>query len=238
MVINVKQLRDAEALVEKGDLARASDKLWDAVTQAVKVSTKEWTAETPREIRRLVERLFRETGDRDLLRLYSVVESLKANASDDFMSAEAVRAYTDDVRELIEKLYAVPGVDGAQAPSPAPVSPEEAVETRRRTFSARVERLTRREVRKELLAELARVDGQLDNLKPGSAQAQVPGLPESRIARAMNQLERQRPEDPAAVELGLYKQWLLGLMLQKQNTTIRPPADGHVPGAGQENTHA
>lgn len=215
MVFNAKSLRDAEALIEKGDLARASERLWDAVAQAVKVATREWTAESPREVRRLVERLFRETGDRDLLRLYSVVESLKANASDDFMSAEAVRAYAEDVRSLVEKLYAIPGVDAAQAPPPAPPSPEDGAQMRWQAFGGRINGLTRRDVRKELLAELARVDGQLDNLKPGGGAAQVPGLPESRIARAMNQLERQRPEDPAAVEIGLYKQWLLGLMVNR-----------------------
>ena len=56
MVFNARPLLDAEALVQKGDLARASDKLWEAVSQSLKAATGEWTAEGPRDMRRLLDR--------------------------------------------------------------------------------------------------------------------------------------------------------------------------------------
>src|SRR5436309_11306977 len=118
MVFNARPLMDADALIEKGDLARASGKLWDAVSQSLKAATGEWMAEGPRDMRRLLDRLFRQTGDRDLLRLYSVVESLRTNASEDFMSAEAVSAYAEDVRTLVEKLAGLSGFAGGQAGAP------------------------------------------------------------------------------------------------------------------------
>jgi len=196
--------------MDRGDYARASEKLWDAVTQSVKVATREWAAEGPREMRRLVDRLFRATDDRDLLRLYGVAESLRANAAEDFMSADAVRAYAEDVRALIDKLHAIANFDEAQAPPPA--SPEAVLAVRQHDFEQHIQGLSRRETRKEVLAELASIDGQLDGLKPpGRKQAAIPGSPEARIANALRQME-SCPEDPTGQELGLYRQWLLGVL--------------------------
>ena len=204
MVFNAKPLQDAAALVEKGDYPRASEKLWDAVSLAVKASTGEWNAEGPREIRRLVDRLFQQTGDRDLLRLYSVADSLRANASENFLSGESVRAYAEDVRALVEKLH-------SSVVRSAGASPAGAAEASRQDdFAKRIEGLSRRETRQVVLAELARVDSQTDTFRPARNQSGIPGSPEARIANAMQQVDRR--EDPAGQELGLYKQWLLGVL--------------------------
>lgn len=206
MVFNAKPLQDAAALMDRGDHARASEKLWDAVTLAVKASTGEWNAEGPREMRRLVDRLFRATEDRELLRLYGVAESLRANAAEDFMSGEAVRAYAEDVRVLIEKLNAM---DPGSHVAPALGGPPPAV-SRQADFETSLQGLSRREARKEVLAELARIDGQLESLKPAQAVVGIPGSPEARIANALQQIDRR--EDPAGHALGLYRQWLLGVL--------------------------
>jgi hypothetical protein len=216
MVFNAKPLLDAEALVQKGDLARASDKLWEAVAQSLKAATGEWTAEGPRDMRRLLDRLFRQTGDRDLLRLYSVVESLRANAGEDFMSAEAVGAYAEDVRTLVEKLAGLSDSVGGQAGAPILHAPEEVLAARQQLFQKRTDGLSRRESRREVLAELARIEGQLENMKPsGRLERSVPGMPEARIAMALQRAQRQQEAEPAAQELGLYKNWLLGLMVNR-----------------------
>jgi len=204
MVFNAKPLQDAAALVEKGDFARASDKLWDAVSLAVKASTGEWTAEGPREIRRLVDRLFQQTADRDLLRLYSVADSLRENGSENFLSGESVRAYAEDVRALVEKLHALPDSQADVAQALSPVIGHQA------DFENRIKGLTRRETRQQVLAELARVESQIDTFAPARNQSGIPGSPEARIANALQQVDRR--ENPAGKELGLYKQWLLGVL--------------------------
>ena len=89
MAFNTKPLQDAEALLAKGEYRQASGKLWDAVEMALKSATQDWGAEGPRDMRRLVEQLYRQTADRDLLRLFSVVEGLHSNAAENFMSGEA-----------------------------------------------------------------------------------------------------------------------------------------------------
>ncbi len=214
MVFNARPLLDAEALVQKGDLVRASDKLWEAVAQSLKAATGEWVAEGPRDMRRLLDRLFRQTGDRALLRLYSVVESLRANAGEDFMSAEAVSAYAEDVRSLVEKLAGISPDDVGQASSP--VRGEEVLAARQQHFQKRIGALSRRESRREVLAEMARVEAQLENMKPsGRPEMSVPGMPEARIAMALQRAQRQQKAEPAAQELGLYKDWLLGLIVNR-----------------------
>lgn len=221
---NAKPLRDAEALLDRGDLPRASEKLWDAVTQAVKLATREWTAEGPREMRRLVDRLFRETGDRDLLRLFSVVDSLRANGAENFMSEETLRAHADDARALVEKLVALADRDGAAPAAAGTATPESLLAVRQQEFAQRVAGLPRRDSRREVLAELARVEGQLENLKPLNLrhEAAIPGFPESRIASALHRMERLQPEDRATADLARYKTWLLELLVNPS----RPGATG------------
>src|SRR3989304_3981963 len=93
MALNGKYLQDAEALLDKGDYSQASEKLWGAAAQVVKAiaATRRWRHSSHRDLREVVGRLFRETGDADLPRLFSVAESLHANFYENYMSGEIVQ---------------------------------------------------------------------------------------------------------------------------------------------------
>ena len=217
IAMNTKHLKDAEALLAQGEFRQASGKLWDAVEVAVKAVTRDWTAEGPRDTRRLVEQLFRESGDRDLLRLYSVVESLHTNAQENFMSGDAVQAYADDARTFLEKLGALPA--GGQPPQgPVPTEPPSAgvqLGQRQQAMLTRLQGLARRQTRKEILAEVGRTDEQLEAIS-GSRKNElaVPGFTAARIAGLMREMEGGSPRNVAAVDLlAQYKRWLLGLLI-------------------------
>ena len=218
MAINIKHLKDAEALLAQGEFRQASGKLWDAVEVAVKAVTRDWTAEGPRDTRRLVEQLFRESGDRDLLRLYSVVESLHTNAQENFMSGDAVQAYAEDARTFLEILGALPAAStapGEAAAAGAPPAIGDQLEQRREAMVIRLQGLPRRETRKEILAEVGRTDEQLEAIS-GSRKNElaVPGFTAARIAGLMREMEGGSPRNVAAVDLlGQYKRWLLGLLI-------------------------
>lgn len=109
MSLNSKYLHDAETLLERGDYPQASEKFWGAVATGVKAmaTMRRWRHSTHRDLRVIVDRLYRETRDQELLRLFSTVESLHANFYEDFASPEAVRAMADDARRLIGKLEAL-----------------------------------------------------------------------------------------------------------------------------------
>jgi hypothetical protein len=104
--LNGKYLADAEQLLAGGDYVQASEKFWGAVAQMVKLvaASRRWRHSSHRDLRGTVSRLFRETDDQDLLRLFSVAESLHANFYEDYLQPEDVRVYAEDIRRLIEKL--------------------------------------------------------------------------------------------------------------------------------------
>ena len=106
MLLNGKYLEDAERLLEAGDSPQASEKLWGAVAEMVKaVATgRGWRHFSHRELREAVERLFQETGDADLVRLFAEAESLHANFYENWMSLDTVKLYAEDARRLVEKL--------------------------------------------------------------------------------------------------------------------------------------
>ena len=209
MVLNTKHLRDAESLLARGDYRQASEKLCDAVAQAIKVSTRDWGAEGPRDMRRLIEGLFHDTGDRELLRLFSVVESLNTNAREGFMSGEAVQAYAEDAKALLEKLDALSegqGQMGGSQTAPAAASAEQELEGRQQDLLKRIAGLSRREVRKEVIAEMGRIEDQLQRLTAWpKGDTPIPGFPASRIASLMQRSVEIAPRDRSASQrLGLY----------------------------------
>ena len=220
VVMNTKHLKDADALLAKGEFRQASGKLWEAVEIAVKAATRDWSAEGPRDTRRLVEQLFRESGDRDLLRLYSVVESLHTNAQENFMSGDAVQAYAEDAHTFLEKLGALPAA--AEAPSgggaiPAPPSHEQQLGQRQQSMVSRLEGLPRKQARREIVAEVGRTDEQLEAVG-GRRKNELagPGFTAARIAGLMRELEASPQGNRAAVDLlGQYKRWLLELLIAR-----------------------
>ena len=81
VAMNAKYLQEGEELLERGDYPQASEKLWGAVAQAVKVVAefRGWRHSSHRDLRGAIDRLFRETADEEVPRLFSVAESLHAN---------------------------------------------------------------------------------------------------------------------------------------------------------------
>ena len=109
MALNGKYLQDAEALLDKGDYSQASEKLWGAAAQVVKAiaATRRWRHSSHRDLREVVGRLYRESGDEELPRLFSVAESLHANFYENYMSGDIVQLHAADIRKLVEKLEAL-----------------------------------------------------------------------------------------------------------------------------------
>ena len=107
--LNGKYMKEAEELLAANDSVQASEKFWGAVALAVKevAAARRWRHSNHRDLRGAISRLYRETGDGDFLRLFSVAESLHANFYEDFLSPEDVRYYAQDARRLVEKLQAV-----------------------------------------------------------------------------------------------------------------------------------
>lgn len=106
VALNGKYLQDGLALVERGDYPQASEKLWGAAAQAVKAvaAARRWRHSSHRDLRRNVERLYQETGDAELLRMFNTAESLHANFYEDFMSGDVVRLHAGDIQRFVEKV--------------------------------------------------------------------------------------------------------------------------------------
>jgi hypothetical protein len=106
VALNRKYIDDADRLMAEGDYPQASEKYWGAVAEMVKAiaETRSWRHSSHRDLRNAVSRFYRETGDADFLRLFSIAESLHANFYEDFMEPEDLRVYADDARTLVTKL--------------------------------------------------------------------------------------------------------------------------------------
>jgi len=101
-----KYLSEGLELLSKGDLAQASEKLWGAAAEAVKAvaDSRGWEHFTHRSLAEAVSRLYEETGDPEIPRLYASAESLHANFYEGFASPGLVKLYAEDAEALIEKL--------------------------------------------------------------------------------------------------------------------------------------
>lgn len=111
MTLNGKYLEQAEALLAAGDYPQASEKFWGAVAEAVKAvaATRRWRHSSHRDLREVISRLYQESGDAELPRLFSVAEALHANFYENYIAAEVVKAHAEDARRLVEKLQALAG---------------------------------------------------------------------------------------------------------------------------------
>ena len=106
LALHEHYLREAQRLLTAGDRVQTSEKLWGAAATLVKAvaELRGWEHHRHHHLRQAVDKLFRETGDRDLLRLFSVAESLHANFYEDFASPEALVPMADDVYHLVGRL--------------------------------------------------------------------------------------------------------------------------------------
>jgi hypothetical protein len=104
--LNDKYLREAEALVDKGDYVQASEKFWGATAEIVKAVAAERNVEirSHGELHGFVTRLGRELHDPGLLRLFASASALHQNFYENWLPPEMVENYGEAVRELVERL--------------------------------------------------------------------------------------------------------------------------------------
>jgi uncharacterized protein (UPF0332 family) len=99
-------LAKAEDALSKDDLLQASEKAWGAAAHMVRAvaARRRWRHAGHRELFQVVNRLVEETGDRELVRLFHVANSLHSNFYEDWMTQEFVEQGLDQVRELVDRL--------------------------------------------------------------------------------------------------------------------------------------
>ena len=97
----------AKAYAELGeDLGQASEKGWGAAAEIVKAIAEErgWTHQNHRGLYEVVSRLGHETGDPELIRLFSIAGSLHTNFYESWFTREYVESGIQDVQQFIEKV--------------------------------------------------------------------------------------------------------------------------------------
>ena len=106
-------LRQAREELERGDARQASEKGWGAAAQMVKAIAERrgWEHRGHRYIHCAARRLRSETGDKEMMQLFQVANSLHINFYEDDMEAQVVDEALDDVDRLLEKLGPLFGDD-------------------------------------------------------------------------------------------------------------------------------
>ena len=99
----------AQKALQKRDYAQASEKLWGAAAQMVKALAQRrgWPHNGHRQRFEVVNRLVKETGDRELSRLFLVANALHTNFYERWLPADDVRRGAQDVERLLQKLEAL-----------------------------------------------------------------------------------------------------------------------------------
>lgn len=103
-------LEEAEAEFEKGDLVQASEKSWGAVAQYLKAiaTERDWGQDTHAHLVQVADRLWEETGNDEMRKLFGSAESLHANYYQTSRSESWVRHAMDDVRRYVGMLATIP----------------------------------------------------------------------------------------------------------------------------------
>ena len=111
-------LQDAEAEFEKGDMVRASENGWEAGAEAIIAAgiLRGVECENYREMRYVATDLVEETGDRTLDILFTAIESLYVNTSQDWMPSKEVRFWLDRARKYVDALENIPAPEGEPKP--------------------------------------------------------------------------------------------------------------------------
>ena len=102
-------LEQAYRELQEGDLYQASEKGWGAASQMVKAVAEErgWDHTRHRDLFSAVFRLRRETGDRDISRLFEPANLLHANFYEGEMDQADVEDALERIRQFVEKLEAL-----------------------------------------------------------------------------------------------------------------------------------
>ena len=104
--MNDKYLREAEALLEKGDYVQASEKFWGAAADIVKAVAAERDVEirSHGELHGFATKLGKELNDPALPSLFGTATALHQNFYEKWLPPETVVAYSGAVRQLVERL--------------------------------------------------------------------------------------------------------------------------------------
>jgi hypothetical protein len=106
LALHEKYLREAEELYARGDLAQAGEKYWGAVAALLNAIAEKrgWEHYSHRDYNVVVGRLYKESGDKELLTAFGMAERLHANFHHNFMDKEIFEAHREEVLKLVEKL--------------------------------------------------------------------------------------------------------------------------------------
>ena len=109
LALNHKYLREADALLEKGDYVQASEKFWGAAAAKVKsvAAQRGVDIRSHEGIHKFVVRLSDELKDTELLRLFAAAASLHQNFYENWLPPEMVMNYSEAVKELVSRLDGV-----------------------------------------------------------------------------------------------------------------------------------
>ena len=101
-----KYLKEAEDLYAKNDLAQAGEKYWGAVTALLNaIAEKRGLPHySHRDYAALIEKLYDETEDEELLKGFALAERLHANFYHNFLEKKSFEVHRREVLKLIEKL--------------------------------------------------------------------------------------------------------------------------------------
>ena len=101
-----KYLKEAEDFYKKGDLVQAGEKFWGALTALLNaIAEKRGLPHySHRDYAVIIDELYRETKDRDLVVGFSLAERLHANFYHNFISKDQFDLHREEVLKLIKKL--------------------------------------------------------------------------------------------------------------------------------------
>ncbi len=98
-------LAQAYEELEEGDLAQASEKGWGAAAQMLKAIADErgWTHDDPPELHSVMDRIYCETEDEELINLFCSAVFLGFGYCEGAFSAEYIKATLRDVEEFAQR---------------------------------------------------------------------------------------------------------------------------------------
>jgi len=105
--LHEKYLAEAEELYARGDLLQAGEKYWGAVAALLNAVGEALGLEhySGRDYQLIIQRIYRDTHDVEVLRLFGMVERLHANFyHNNFLDKETFDRHREDALALIEKL--------------------------------------------------------------------------------------------------------------------------------------
>ena len=104
--LNGKYLAEAEQLLEKGDYAQASEKLWGAAAEVIKAvaAKKGKSLGTHRSLGEFLSELDEQKPEWALLRDFNAANSLHMNFYEDWLPPKVVLDGANAVRDMVQKL--------------------------------------------------------------------------------------------------------------------------------------